>query len=76
MNNGLTERNYMDAVVKGITYEGNRVLKAWHMACGSYAYTCSFIGKTDPSQGEPEFTRWYAFTSAVELFWDYLWRKA
>lgn len=70
-----TDRNYMDDVVKGITYEGNRVMAAWYMARGSYAYTASFIGRTDPSQGEPVFTHWDALKGALETFWDHLWRK-
>ena len=68
--------NYLDHMMRGITYDGpSRIKAAWLMARGSYEYTCSFIGTTDPSIGEPEFTRWYAFRCAVELFWDYLWRK-
>lgn len=64
--------NYLDHVVRGITCEGNRFTRAWLMARASYAYTASFIGTTDPSQGEPEFTRWDAFKGAVEQFFDTL----
>lgn len=72
----MANRNYFDHTTAAICYRGpSRIKKAWLMGRGSYAYTCSFIGKTDPSKGEPVFTRWYAFKSGVALFWDYLWRK-
>ena len=62
-------------MIDAMTYNGNRLLLAWKMARASYAYTASFIGQTDPSAGEPEFTHWYAFCGAAELFWEYLWRR-
>ena len=68
--------NYMDRMMAAITYRGNRFTTAWVMARASYAYTASFIGKTDPSKGEPVFTRWDAFQGAVECAWDQLWRSA
>lgn len=71
----MTEGNYLDKCMDAMIYEGNRIKHAWLMARASYAYTCSFIGNTDPSIGEPEFTRWYAFTEAAKLGWEYLWRK-
>lgn len=68
--------NYLDHLMTAMTYSGpSRIWQAWLMARASYAYTCSFIGQTDPSRGEPEFTRWYAFKGAVETGWDCLWRR-
>ena len=58
-------------MIDAMTHNGNRLLLAWKMARASYAYTASFIGQTDPSAGEPEFTRWCAFKGAVELFIEY-----
>ena len=69
------KRNYLDHVVRAITHRGNRLTTAWMMARGSYAYTASFIGRTDPSMGEPVFTHWDALKGGVEIFWDYLWRQ-
>lgn len=67
--------NYLDHMGAALTYKGNRVKAAWLMARASYSYTASFIGNTDPSVGEPVFTRWDAIEGAVECFWDCLWRK-
>ena len=67
--------NYLDYCVKAITHRGNRFTTAWVMGRASYAYTCSFIGKTDPSMGEPVFTRWDAIKGGFECAWDQLWRQ-
>ena len=67
--------NYVDRMMTAMTYDGNRIKRAWLMACASYAYTASFIGNTDPSLGEPVFTRWDAIKGAVECGWRYLWRR-
>ena len=67
--------NYLDRVVMAMTYDGNRIKQAWLMGYASYAYTASFIGQTDPSVGEPVFTRWDAIKGGVECAWDSLWRK-
>lgn len=72
----LTDRNYMDDMGDALTYEGgNRLKAAWLMARASYSYTASFIGQTDPSVGEPVFTRWDAVKGAVECFFYCLRRK-
>ena len=68
--------NYLEKVVRGITYDGNRLKGAWLMALGSYAYTRSFAGATYEDGTDMGFTRWYAFKGAVETFWDYLTRRA
>lgn len=61
--------SYMDDMHEALVYKGNRFKEAWLMARASYSYTASFIGQTDPSAGEPVFTRWDAFVGAVECFW-------
>lgn len=62
--------NYLDHMSIALTYKGNRFKEAWLMARASYAYTCSFIGNTDPSMGEPVFTHWDALKGAIECAWD------
>ncbi len=69
-------RNYLDTVMAAISYDGaSRIKHAWLMGCASYAYTASFIGNTDPSVGEPVFTRWSAIKAGLDCGWDNLWRK-
>lgn len=62
--------NYAEKVMDALVYEGNRFKRAWLMARASYAYTRSWDGVDGM-----DFGRWYAFTCAVSLWWDYLWRR-
>lgn len=67
--------NLADRMLTALT-SGERGLRtAWVMALATYSYTRSWHGAEGPD-GEPmEFSRWYCFASAAEIFWEYLWKR-
>lgn len=63
--------------MEALAYMGdNRIRRAWLMALATYAYTRSWDGCEGNVEGEiMHFGRWYSFCAAVEVGWDYLWRR-
>lgn len=64
-------------MLEALSYQGeNRLKKAWLGALACYSYTRSFDGVEINEKGDTiSFGHWYSFKAAIEIFWEWLWRK-
>lgn len=75
MIRSVTDRS--NHMLNALCYQGpSRIKKAWLGALACYTHTRSYDGAVINDAGDTiSFGRWYSFKAAVQIGWEWLWRK-